>query len=74
MDVSGLQNDYDWIIKVLKSSKSLLHVEMSDKLLTFFLKKWCGILNEDQKNTFLCDFMDIKLEIMNKIKINNPII
>jgi len=49
MDVLGVQNDYDWIVKILKSSKTSTHIEMTDKLLSFFLKKWYGILNDDQK-------------------------
>jgi hypothetical protein len=74
MDVLGIQNEYNWVVKILKSSKSLSHIKMSDKLLTFFLKKWCGILNEDQKNTFLYDFIGIKLKIVSKIEENDPVI
>ena len=74
MDVLGVQNDYDWIVKILKSSKTSTHIEMTDKLLSFFLKKWYGILNDDQKNTFLCDFNNIKLEITPKINKNHPIV
>jgi hypothetical protein len=74
MDVFGVQNEYEWIVKILKSSKSMTHIMMTDKLLSFFLKKWDGILNEDQKTTFLYDFMGIKLEIVSKIVENHPII
>jgi len=74
MDVLGVKNDYDWIVKILKSAKSLVHIEMTDKLLTFFLKKWDGILNEDQKITFICDFLSSKQEIVSKIVKNSPII
>jgi hypothetical protein len=74
MDVLGVKNDYDWVVKILKSNKSLAHIEMTDKLLTFFLKKWDGILNEDQKITFICDFLSNKQEIVSKIMKNSPII
>jgi hypothetical protein len=47
---------------------------MTDKLLTFFLRKWDGILNEDQKITFICDFLSNKQEIVSKIIKNSPII
>ena len=74
MDVFGVQNDYGWIVKILKSAKLLTHIEMSDKLLTFFFKKWDGILNEDQKIPFLIDFMDIKSNIVSKIEKNDVMV
>lgn len=71
MDVFGVQYEYEWVVKILKSSKTISHINMSDKILSFFIKKWDGILNEDQKNTFLYDFIDIKTEIIEKIEKNH---
>jgi predicted hydrocarbon binding protein len=73
MDVLGIQNEYDWVVKILKSAKSLTHIEMTDKLLSFFLKKWGGVLNYDQKNTFYYDFIKIKDDIILKIEKNGVI-
>lgn len=74
MDVFGIQDEYDWVVKVLKSSICLAHIDISSKLLSFLLKKWDGILNEDQKITFLNDFKHQKVKIIKKIKKNHPII
>jgi hypothetical protein len=71
MDVFGVQYEYEWVVKILKSSKTISHINMSDKILSFFIKKWDGILNEDQKNTFLYDFIGIKTEIIEKIEKNH---
>jgi hypothetical protein len=70
MDVFGVQKEYDWVLRVLKSSKTSSHVDMSNKLIFFFQKKWDGILNQDQKNTFLCDFEREKVKIVKKLKKN----
>lgn len=71
MDVFGVQNEYDWVVKVLKSSMCLSHIDISSKLLSFLLKKWDGILNEDQKFTFKNDFETQKVKIIQKIEKNN---
>jgi hypothetical protein len=74
MDVFGVQNDYEWVIKILNSSESFNHINMCDKLLSFFIKKWDGIVNEDQKNTFCYDFESKKVKIIQKLKKNHSII
>lgn len=74
MDVLGIQKEYDWVVKILESSKYSSHIDMSQKLLTFLLKKWDGILNEDQKITFLNDFKHRKVKIIKKVEKNHPII
>jgi hypothetical protein len=47
---------------------------MSDKILNFFFNKWDGILNEDQKNTFYYDFLNIKENMIQKIKKNDVLV
>jgi hypothetical protein len=74
MDVFGVENEYNWVIKILKSSNSISHIEMSDKILNFFFNKWDGILNEDQKNTFYYDFLNIKENMIQKIKKNDVLV
>ena len=74
MDVFGVQYEYEWVVKILKSSKTISHINMSDKILSFFIKKWDGILNEDQKITFLNDFKHRKVKIIKKVEKNHPII
>jgi len=39
MDVFGVQYEYEWVVKILKSSKTISHINMSDKILSFFIKK-----------------------------------
>lgn len=74
MDVFGVENEYNWVIKILKSSNSISHIEMSDKILNLFLNKWDGILNDDQKNTFYYDFLNIKESVIQKIKKNDVLV
>ena len=74
MDVFGVENEYNWVIKILKSSNSISHIEMSDKILNFFFNKWDGILNDDQKNTFYYDFLNIKENMIQKIKKNDVLV
>lgn len=73
MCVFGVEYDYEWVIKILKSSKNLNHIHMSSKIFDFFLKKWYGILNEDQEFTFYCDFHRKKVKIIKKIEKKHPI-
>lgn len=74
MDVFGVQTDYEWVIRILKSSNNYGHIQMSEKIFSFFEKKWDGILNEDQKNTFYYDFDNIKVKIIKKLEKNHSII
>jgi hypothetical protein len=68
MDVFGVEKEFDWLVKILKSSNSMSHVEMCDKLLSFFIKKWDGIVNEDQKITFCYDFESKKVKVIQKLE------
>jgi hypothetical protein len=74
MDVFGVEKEYNWMVNILKSSKTLGHIDICDKINYFFTKKWDGILNEDQKNTFYYDFIGIRENILKKIEKNDVII
>lgn len=60
MDVLGVELEFNWVVKVLKSSKTLTQIDMSEQLFKIFSHKWEGILNIDQQNTFYKNFLEIK--------------
>ena len=60
MDVLGVELEFNWVVKVLESSKTVTQIDMSEKLFKIFLHKWEGILNIDQQNTFYKNFLEIK--------------
>lgn len=66
MDALGVELEFNWVVKVLKSSKTLTQIDMSEQLFKIFSHKWEGILNIDQQNTFYKNFIEIK-----EIKQNN---
>ena len=49
MDFLDLKKDFDWVLKVLESSKTSLHLKSSEKLLELFFKKWDFELSEERK-------------------------
>ena len=66
MDILGVESEFNWVVKVLDSSKTVNQIDMSEQLFKIFLHKWEGILNIDQQNTFYKNFLEIK-----EIKQNN---
>ena len=60
MDVLGVELEFNWVVKVLESSKTITQIDMSEQLFKIFSHKWEGILNIDQQNTFYKNFLEIK--------------
>lgn len=60
MDVLGVESEFNWVVKILESSKTLTQIDMSEQLFKIFSHKWEGILNIDQQNTFYKNFLEIK--------------
>ena len=60
MDVLGVESEFNWVVKILESSKTVTQIDMSEQLFKIFSHKWEGILNIDQQNTFYKNFLEIK--------------
>ena len=67
MDILGVESEFNWVIKVLESSKTVTQIDMSEQLFKIFSHKWGGILNIDQQNTFYKNFLEIKEIIQNNL-------
>ena len=52
MDVYNIYQEFDWVNKVLFSSKTVDHIEGSLNLFNNFMNKWRFDMNEDLKITF----------------------
>ena len=67
MDVLGVELEFNWVVKVLESSKTVTQIDMSEQLFKIFSHKWEGILNIDQQNAFYKNFLEIKEIIQNNL-------
>lgn len=63
-----MEKDFNWIIKILNSSKKEEHIEVSEKLFENFKKKWSEFI-EDSVNdiVYTRQFNDKKLNIQKKL-------
>jgi hypothetical protein len=51
-----IHQEFNWVNKVLFSSKTNKHIEVSINLFNNFMNKWCFEMTEDLKITFNRDF------------------
>jgi hypothetical protein len=56
MDVYNIYQEFDWVNKVLFSSKTKDHIEGSLNLFNNFMNKWSFEMSKDLKITLLKDF------------------
>jgi ribosome-associated toxin RatA of RatAB toxin-antitoxin module len=56
MDVFLMSEEFNWVKKVLFSSKTVAHMKCSDNLFDNFLNKWRFEMDEDIKITLSNDF------------------
>jgi ribosome-associated toxin RatA of RatAB toxin-antitoxin module len=56
MDVYQIHQEFNWVNKVLFSSKTNKHIEVSTNLFNNFMNKWRFEMTEDLKITFNKDF------------------
>lgn len=56
MDVYNIYQEFDWVNKVLFSSKTVDHIEGSLNLFNNFMNKWSFDMNKDLKITLLNAF------------------
>lgn len=63
-----MEKDFNWIIKILNSSKKEEHIEVSEKLFENFKKKWSEFI-EDSVNdiVYTRQFNHKKLNIQKKL-------
>lgn len=63
-----MEKDFNWIIKILNSSKKEEHIKVSEKLFENFKKKWSEFI-EDSVNdiVYTRQFNDKKLNIQKKL-------
>ncbi len=61
-------NDFNWVIKILKSSTKYEHITTSEKLFDNFKKKWSELI-EDSVNDIIYtrQFNDQKRNIQKKL-------
>ena len=67
MEFFQLYNEYDWVVKVLLSSKTDTHVNYSVNLFKNFMNKRRFDITEDLKITFHKNFTKIYLEHKKKL-------
>jgi|688.fasta_scaffold73206_6 hypothetical protein len=58
--VQNMESEYSWVIKVLKSSQNMSHINSSQRLFHNFLEKWGKKLNTDEKFYKLNSFNEYK--------------
>jgi ribosome-associated toxin RatA of RatAB toxin-antitoxin module len=56
MDVYKIHQEFNWVNKVLFSSQTNKHIEVSTNLFNNFMNKWRFEMTEDLKITFNRDF------------------
>jgi ribosome-associated toxin RatA of RatAB toxin-antitoxin module len=56
MDVYQIHQEFNWVNKVLFSSQTNKHIEVSTNLFNNFMNKWRFEMTEDLKITFNRDF------------------
>jgi hypothetical protein len=55
MNIISIETEYEWVLKILNSSKTMDHINVSDKLFESYVKKW------------LDELSDVKLMTINSI-------
>ena len=63
-----MENDFNWVIRILISSKNSQHIKISEKLFENFKKKWSELI-EDSVNDIIYtrQFNDQKRNIQKKL-------
>ena len=74
MDVFQIVEEFNWVNRVLLSSKNDVHMECSNNLFINFLNKWRFEMTEDLKITLSNDFRINFEKQTEKVKKNDVII
>jgi hypothetical protein len=63
-----MEKDFNWVIKILNSSKKEEHIEVSEKLFENFKKKWSEFIGDSVNDiVYTRQFNDKKLNIQKKL-------
>jgi hypothetical protein len=60
-------NEMKWILEILLSSTSSVHIEVCDRLFINFLKKW-GLTSQSKNEKYINSYNGIKFVVNKKIK------
>jgi hypothetical protein len=63
-----LIEDFSWVLKVLESCKTEVHVQAAEKLFNFFLIKWKEDIPAYMKESYYSTFLRIKKTTLYKIE------
>lgn len=55
-----IQKDYDFVSRVVESSENFNHIVVSNRMFENFLHKWRFELNEEKKNSYSNNFLNVK--------------
>jgi ribosome-associated toxin RatA of RatAB toxin-antitoxin module len=67
MDIFKIHQEFNWVNKVLFSSQTNKHIEVSVNLFNNFMNKWRFEMTEDLKITFNIDFNENCLSQTEKV-------
>ena len=67
MDVYQIHQEFNWVNKVLFSSQTDKHINVSVNLFNNFMNKWCFEMTKDLKITFNRDFNENCLSQKEKV-------
>lgn len=60
MEFIEIKNEFNWVIKILNSSRTKEHISASEKLFENFIKKWDSDLSDIMKLKYQNEFNQIK--------------
>ncbi len=69
MEFIDIKNEFNWVIKILNSSKTEDHVSASEKLFENFIKKWDSDLSDIMKIKYRNEFYRNKESKMESISV-----
>lgn len=70
MEEIKMENDFNWVLKVLNSSKTNTHIENSVKLFDLFINKWGEYLTDSvYELTYCSKFNRVKKEIQKNVSL-----
>jgi len=60
MEFIEIKNEFNWVVKILNSSRTKEHISSSEKLFENFIKKWDSDLSDVMKLKYQNEFNQIK--------------
>lgn len=65
-----MENDFNWVMRVLNSSKTNTHIENSVKLFDLFINKWSEYISDSvYELTYCSKFNKLKKEIQKNVSL-----